>query len=269
MFLLNNLANKFDKNSVGLYRDDGLALFENVNGHRADKIRKVFHQLFQENGLSLEIKCNVKTVNYLDITLGLNTGTYKPHHKPNDEILYIHTKSNYPANILKQLPISIETRLSNLSTNSEIFHEASKHYQNILNQSGYDYKLQYKPPNNKNENEIKSSKNRKRNIIWFNPSFSKNISNNIGKYFLLLIQKHFPRNHKYHKIFNKNDVKISYSCIANTKSIINMHNKEVITEKKTQAVKCNCINEPDCPLSNQCQITDIIYKAKIILNLQN
>ena len=38
LFLLNNLANKFDKNSVGLYRDDGLALFKNVNGHCADKV---------------------------------------------------------------------------------------------------------------------------------------------------------------------------------------------------------------------------------------
>ena len=66
----------------------------------------------------------------------MNTGTYKPYGKPNDETLYAHAKSNHPANILKQLPISIETRLSNLSSNSEIFHEASKHYQNILNQYG-------------------------------------------------------------------------------------------------------------------------------------
>ena len=262
MFLLNNLAKKFDKNSVGLYRDDGLPLFQNINGHRTGKICKEFHQLFKEYGLSLEIECNLKTVNYLDITLDLNTGTYKPYRKPNDEILYIHAKSNHPANILKQLPISIETRLSNLSSNPEIFHEASMHYQNILNQSGYDYKLQYQPPNNENENRSKSPKNRKRNIIWFNPPFSKNVSNNIGKDFLLLIQKHFPNEHKYHKIFNKNNVKISYSCMTNIKSIINMHNKEVITEKKTEAAKCNCINKPDCPLSNQCQITNIIYKAK-------
>ena len=155
----------------------------------------------------------------------LSTGTYKPYGKPNDETLYAHAKSNHPANILKQLPISIETRLSNLSSNSEIFHEASKHYQNIFNQYGYDYKLQYKPPYNENENKSKSPKSRKRNIIWFNPPFSKNVTNNIGKYFLLLIQKHFPNNHKYCKVFNKNNVKISYSCMANIKSIINMHNK--------------------------------------------
>ena len=42
--------------------------------------------------------------------------------------------------------------------------------------------------------------------------------------------------------------------MANFKSIINMHNKDVIT----QAVKGNCINKRDCSLSNQCQITNII-----------
>ena len=86
----------------------------------------------------LEIEYNLKTVTYLDITLDLNTDTYKPYRKPNDEILYIHAKFNHPANIMKQLPVSIKTRSSNLSSNSEIFHEASKHYQNILNQSGND-----------------------------------------------------------------------------------------------------------------------------------
>ena len=180
-----------------------------------------------------------------------------------DEILYIHAKSNHLANVLKQEPISIETRLSYFFSNSEIFCEASKHYQNILNQSGYDYKLQYKPRNSENENRSKSRKNRERNIILFNPPFSKNVSNSIGKSFLILIQKYFPSNHKYHKILNKNNVKISYSSMANVKSGINMHNKEVITEQKTEAVKCNCINKPDCLLSNQYPIPNIIYKAKI------
>ena len=49
LLLLNNLVNKFDKNSVALYRDDGFALFKNINVHRANKIRKEFHQLFKEN----------------------------------------------------------------------------------------------------------------------------------------------------------------------------------------------------------------------------
>ena len=133
MGLLNNLANKFDKNSVRLYRDDGLPLFKNINDHHADKISIEFHQLFKENGLSLEIECNLKTIDYLDLALDLNTGTYNPYRKPNDETLYIYAKSNLSVNLFKQLPTSIETRLSNLSSKSEIFHEASKHYQNVLN----------------------------------------------------------------------------------------------------------------------------------------
>ena len=59
LLFLNNLAKKFEKNSVGLYKDDRFALFKNINGHRADKIRKEFHQLFTENGLSLEIECSL------------------------------------------------------------------------------------------------------------------------------------------------------------------------------------------------------------------
>ena len=103
LFFLNHLANKFDKNSVGLHRDDGLALFKNINGHRVDKIREEVHQLFKENRLSLEIEGNLKTVNYVDITLDFNTGTYKLYRKPNDEILYIHAKFNHPTHILRQL----------------------------------------------------------------------------------------------------------------------------------------------------------------------
>ena len=44
LFSLNNLANKLDKNSVGLYRDNELAMFKNSNGHLADKILKELHR---------------------------------------------------------------------------------------------------------------------------------------------------------------------------------------------------------------------------------
>ena len=199
----------------------------------------------------------------------MNTGTHKPYRKPNDETLYIHAKSNHPTNILKQLPISIETRLSNLSSNSEIFNEASKHYQQVLNQSGYEYELQYRENQLKNNERNHKQKNRKRNIIWFNPPFSKNVTTNIGKYFLQLIQTHFPNNNKYHKIFNKNNLKLSYSCMNNMRSIINAHNKEILTEKKTPKTNCNCINKSDCPLNNQCQTASIIYKAKVTSNQPN
>ena len=39
----------------------------------------------------------------------------------------------------------------------------------------------------------------------------------ILRIFLHLLDKHFGRYHKYHKIFNRNNIKISYSCIDNIK----------------------------------------------------
>ena len=75
LFSLNNLANKLDKNSVGLYRDNELAMFKNSNGHLADKILKELHRWFKESIISLEIERNLNSVNYLDINLDLNSGT--------------------------------------------------------------------------------------------------------------------------------------------------------------------------------------------------
>ena len=56
---------------------------------------------------------------------------------------------------------------------------------------------------------------RNRNIIWFNPPFSKNVATKIGRYFLNLLDKYFPRDHKFHKILNRNNIKVSYSCMPN------------------------------------------------------
>ena len=55
LFLLNNLRNKFVKNSIGLYRDDGLPLFKSINGHCTINIRKEFHKLFRKNEVPLEM----------------------------------------------------------------------------------------------------------------------------------------------------------------------------------------------------------------------
>ena len=51
-----------------------------------------------------------------------------------------------------------------------------------------------------------------------------NVSTNIGHRFLTLVDKHFPKDHKLRKIFNRNTIKISNSCMNNTKQIIDNHN---------------------------------------------
>ena len=106
--------------------------------------------------------------------------------------------------------------------------------------SGYKTKLQYQQPKENNQNK----KKRKRNIIWFNPPYSKSVKTNIGRIFIKLISKHFPPNHKFVKIFNKNTIKLSYSCMPNIRSKINGHNKTKNTV--TQACRATEIMQLPC-----------------------
>ena len=94
-FLLNKISQKYN-NNIGLYRDDGLAVFKNKSGPESEKIKKELQKIFKENGLDIVIQCNIKIVNYLDVSLNLNDGTYRPYHKPDNQMSYVHIDSNHP-----------------------------------------------------------------------------------------------------------------------------------------------------------------------------
>ena len=68
----------YSKSDIGFYRDDGLAIFKNISGPKSEKIKKNIQKLFNENQLDIVIQCNMKTVNYLDVTLNLENSTYRP-----------------------------------------------------------------------------------------------------------------------------------------------------------------------------------------------
>ena len=71
--------------------------------------------------------------------------------------------------------------------------------------------------------------------------------------FLHLLDQHFVRNHKYHKIFHHNNVKISYNCIDNIKNIIISHNKEITNfYSEINGKACKCRDKSNCPLDNKC-----------------
>ena len=106
-------------------------------------------------------------------------------------------------------------------------------------------------------------KNRKRKIIWFNPPYSKSVKSNIGRIFLRLLSKHFPRNHTMHKIFNRNTVKISYSCMRNISSIVSSHNRNILWPKH-KSFGCNCRAKNECPFNGECQTPSVIYRADVM-----
>ena len=69
-----------------------------------------------------------------------------------------------------------------------------------------------------------------------------------------------------HKICNRNNVKISYSCTPNMASIISGHNKNLLNCNNTQTditPPCNCRVKSDCPFAGACREMSIICKATI------
>ena len=165
----------------------------------------MFRKEFQ---LSNVCEINLKTVNFLDVTLDLTTGKYKPYNKPGNIPLNINVKSNHPPNIIKNLPESISRGINKLSSSKSVFDNSKDLYNNALSSSGFKDKIKFNPDFNKN---ICRNKNRKRKIMWFNPPYSSNVSTNIGKSFLTILDRHFLKSQKLYKIFNRNNIKISYS----------------------------------------------------------
>ena len=193
----------------------------------------------------MTIQCNLKIVDFVDVTFNFTDSSYCPFNKSNNEVNYIHKQSNHPPSIIKQLPLSVERWFSKLSSNEKIFNDSIPIYQEALIKAGYNHKLTYQKHDQKKDNP----QQRKRQIIWFNPPYSKNVTTKVGKFFLSLIDKHFPPHHKLHKLFNRNNVKISYSCLPNIKSIINAHNRKILYPSPTiSRGTCNCINISQFPL---------------------
>ena len=93
-----------------------------------------------------------------------------PYKKPNDDPLYINKHSNHPPSILRQLPTSINKRISTLSSDKQTFEDAAPPYQNALGHSNFSHKLEYTPHETQ-----RPRRNRQRNVIWFNLPFSKNV----------------------------------------------------------------------------------------------
>ena len=168
LFILNKLSKKFDKDNIGLYRDDGLSVFKNYNGHLNDKIQKEMIDLFKQHHLNLEIKCNLKIVDYLDITFDLTTGLFKPYNKTNNIPRYVNAKSNHLLSVLKEIPKSVSKHVSSNSCNEQVFNAAAPFYKDILDKYGYSEKLTFEK-----EQYTHDRRNRGRNIIRCNPNLVK------------------------------------------------------------------------------------------------
>ena len=150
-----------------------------------------------------------------------------------------------------------------VSFSSGVFADAAPAYRNALAASGLPANIKYIDPTPPAAmNGSKQKRKRKRNVVWFNPPYSKSVRTNIAGTFLRLIDKHFPKGSKMNKIFNRFNVKVSYSCLPNMAHIISGHNKRQLCVQEPDK-PCNCRRKDQCPLNGACQATSIVYAAEV------
>ena len=153
--------------NVGHYRDDGLLLIPGTNGQDADIARRRLFDVFKKIGLKITVEVNHQIVNFLDITLNLN-GKFTAFRKPNNSPLYINSRSNHPPSIIRQVPKSINQRISSLSSDQQSFDACKPVYESALKKSNHDAKLEYSTCNPTTTPTLSCMKRkRRRNIIWF------------------------------------------------------------------------------------------------------
>ena len=142
--------------------------------------------MFSDENLSITVDINLKQVDFLYVTFSLVSGLYWPFSKENNKILYVNKASNHPPTVLEQIPKGVATRLSMLSSNKDLFNLYKRPYQEALVKAGYREKLEYIE-----EPVSKNSRNRGRNVTWFNPPFTVSLKTNLGKEFLATMDSHW------------------------------------------------------------------------------
>ena len=71
---------------MGLYRDNGLVLFNYINSQKTEKIRKKIFRVLKVNNFNFAIVTNLVEVDFLDVIFNLGNGSYQSSKKSNNEL---------------------------------------------------------------------------------------------------------------------------------------------------------------------------------------
>ena len=94
-------------------------------------------------------------------------------------------------------------------------------------------------------------------------SFYQKCKNQCWKHLFKLLKKH------YHKIFDKNSVNVSWSCMDNMTKKKKSSQQLCCFGKRSDKLKSSKLSTPwqhhnNCPLDNKCLTSKIAYSAEII-----
>ena len=98
---------------------------------------------------------------------------------------------------------------------------------------------------------------------------SKAVNTYVAKTFFQLINRHLPKSHRLLKIFNKNTVKVSYSCMQNMSKIYKGHNNKITFTSSNQLTLCNRWVKEKYPVDGRCQTMDTVYDCHVTRTTKN
>ena len=75
LYLLDLLTKAFGKQNIGLYIDDDLSCFENLSRPDSEKTKNKLFKIFESNGVSMTVECNLIVTDFPDVTVDLKTAT--------------------------------------------------------------------------------------------------------------------------------------------------------------------------------------------------
>ena len=159
--------------------------------------------------------------------------------------MYIHKKQKHLSSFNKQMPAMTSNRISNIFVMksalmklhlSTITHSKKTVLTKILTSHHHFF--------------IEKTQ---RSLICFDSLFSSILKSKIGK-ILLLSQTNTSQNTiKDYKLFNRNNIKISYICIQNVSSVIQFYNANLLKRPATSSSKkCCCDQKCISPLLKKC-----------------
>ena len=117
--MLKQLTYDLNKESISLCQHNDLVVFHNVSKLEIEREIQQIVKRLKECELSITIQCNLKMVDFSEVTFDLYN-LYKPYRKPNNKPIYLNKQFSYPPNVLKQLPKSIVKVISDTSSSKDI-----------------------------------------------------------------------------------------------------------------------------------------------------
>ena len=78
-------------------------------------------KVFKDCRLRITIQANLRIGNFLDVQVNLDTSTYQPYLQSYNNSVYLNKNSNHSTTVLKQLLKSIGKRISDMSSNQNVF----------------------------------------------------------------------------------------------------------------------------------------------------